>query len=345
MRVCSGGDRRCPHRRSDPGCPQGRTTRFRSRRARGHMDAMQIPDRPFTSQQAHALGLTDHQLRRGLAEGTLRRVVRGVYVPTALDDTIELRAAAATLVVRPHQVVCDRTAAWLHGVDVLGLTDKAVLPAVEVCALRGHSVTALGGVDGRTRDLRSEDLMDLGGLCVTTPLRTALDVACGLGQHRALGALDQFMRHHAVSHWEMYQLLPRFRRRRGVIQARRLIPLADPRAESPMESWVRLDIHLAGLPVPVLQHRIMRDGVLLYRLDHAYPAHRVAVEYDGEEWHQRTEAQRERDRRRREWLRRHGWTVVVVDKDGVRDPSQRWLRDLREALRPRTRRLRWAPAY
>lgn len=309
------------------------------------MVGMRIPDHPFTSEQAGALGLTDHQLRTALHEGKIRRVVRGVYARADLSDTADLRSAAVALVVRPHQVVCDRTAAWLHGVDVFGLTDKAILPPVEVCALRGHAITELAGVDGRTRDLTLEDLMELGGCRVTTPLRTALDLACGLGQHRALGALDQFMRHHAVTQWEMSHLLARFRRRRGVIQARRLIPLADPRAESPMESWVRLDIHLAGLPAPVLQHRVLCDGVLLYRLDHAYPAHHVAVEYDGEEWHLRTEEQREHDRRRREWLRRHGWTVIVVDKDGVRDPSQRWLRDLRAALRPRTRRLRWASAY
>ena len=306
---------------------------------------MRIPDVPFTFRQAEALGLTDHLLRKGLNDGDIRRVVRGVYAPKFLADTVSTRAEAVRLVARPHQIVCDRTAAWLHGVDAFGLTDNAVLPAVEVCALRGRAVTQLGGVDGRTRDLRPEDVMDLDGLRVTTPLRTALDLACALGEHRALGALDQFMRHHGVTRWEMQRLLPRYRRRRGVIQARRLIPLADPRAESPMESWVRLDIHRAGLPTPDLQHSIRHEGVLLYRLDHAYPAHRVAVEYDGEEWHQRTEEQRTKDRKRREWLCRHGWTVIVVDRDGMHDPSQRWLHELREALRPRTRRLRWASSY
>ena len=306
---------------------------------------MRLPDQPFTSQQAQILGLGEHRIRTAVTNGELRRVVRGVYAPADLEDTVESRAMAVSLVVKPHQVVCDRTAAWLHGVDVFGLTDKAIMPAVEVCALRGHAVTELGGVDGRTRDLRPDDLTTVGDVLVTTPLRTALDLACGLGAHRALGALDQFMRHHGVTHWEMHGLLPRYRRRRGVIQARWLVPLADPRAESPMESWVRLDIHRAGLPSPDLQYWITQDGVLLYRLDHAYPAHRVAVEYDGEEWHYRTDEQRENDRKRREWLRRRGWTVIVVDKEGVHDPSQRWLRELREALRPRTRRLRWAASY
>ncbi len=71
---------------------------------------------------------------------------------------------AVALVVQPHQIICDRTAAWLHGIDVFGLTDKAVLPVVEVCALRDRAITTLRGVDGRTRDLKPEDLTVVHGL-------------------------------------------------------------------------------------------------------------------------------------------------------------------------------------
>lgn len=309
------------------------------------MSPLEIPTRPFTLAHARDAGITDHQLRCLVNEQAIRRVVRGVYAPTDLADTLEMRCTAVGLVVPPHQIVCDRTAAWLHGVDVLGLTDKVVLPPVEVCTLRGRSVSELAGVDGRTRDLLPVDLMQVGGLWVTTPLRTALDLGCGLGKHRALGGLDAFMRHHGVTQWEMRRELPRFRRRRGVIQLRFLIPLADPRAESPRESWVRLDIHLEGFPAPVLQFWVHRDGTPIYRLDLAWPEHRVAVEYDGEDWHLRTEEQRERDDKRRTWLRRQGWTIIVVDKHGVHDPAQRWMIELAEALRPRTRRLRWAASY
>jgi hypothetical protein len=174
-------------------------------------------------------------------------------------------------------------------------------------------------------------------------LRTALDLGCALGRHRALGALDQFIRVHGITHEDMDGWLPRYFRRRGVIQLRELIPLSDGRAESMRESWVRLDIHDAGLPPPTLQHSIEIDGVQIYRLDLAYPKHRVAVEYDGEDFHRRTAEQKRRDRERRKWLRSHGWIVIVIDKHGLRGPDpDAWIRELRAALRSRTRRLRWA---
>ncbi|WP_310961544.1 type IV toxin-antitoxin system AbiEi family antitoxin domain-containing protein [Nocardioides terrisoli] len=301
-----------------------------------------VPYTPFTLAEARRLGITDRRLRDAVRNGLVRRVLRGVYVAADATDTVELRVRAAALVVSPQSVVCDRTAAWLHDVNVFGYADTAVLPPVETCVLRGHAPSNRSGVDGRTRDLRSEDLAQILGVWVTTPLRTALDLGCALGRHRALGALDGFVRVHGITREQMERQLPRYFRRRGVVQLRGLVALADGRSESMRESWIRLDIHDAGLPVPELQYWIEIDGVPTYRLDLAYPKHRVAVEYDGEEFHRRTEEQKARDRTRRKWLREHGWTVIVVDKDGVSGPDpDAWLSELRAALRPRTRRLRW----
>lgn len=302
-----------------------------------------LPDRPFTFAEASELGITRRQLRDALDRGVVRRVLRGVYVDARLRDSTDLRAVALMLVSGPHEVVCDRTAAWLHGVDVFGYGDAEVLPDVETCVLRGHSPLRRRGVDGRTRDLLLEDVMVVGGVVVTTPLRTALDLGCALPRHRALGALDAFMHQHDIERQEMERLALRYRRRRGVIQLRALIPLADARSESMRESWVRLDIHDHGLPAPTLQYWVEHNGVPVYRLDLAYPRHRVAVEYDGEDFHRRTDEQREADERRRAWLAAQGWTVIVIDKHGLHDETaDAWWIQLREALEPRTRRLRWA---
>lgn len=302
----------------------------------------EFPDEPFSCHDIERLGISRRRLRDALSSGALRRVVTGVYVRTDLPDTIELRAAAVAMVVSPHSVVCDRTAAWLHGIDVFGYGDLEVLPPVETCVLRGHSPTVRQGVDGRTRDLRDDDVMELNGVRVTTPLRTALDLGCCLGRRRAIAALDGFMRLHHVKRADMLAALPRYGRRRGVVQLRELVPLADPRSESQRESWLRIDIHDAGLPAPHPQYWIEIDGVPTFRLDLAYPRHKIVVEYDGEEFHRRTEEQKANDAERRKWLRQHGWTVIVVDKDGLasNDPDE-WIRELRRALRSRTRRLRW----
>ena len=139
--------------------------------------------------------------------------------------------------------------------------------------------------------------MTIDRVAVTTPLRTALDLGCNLRRRDALAALDQFMGTHGLTREEYAAAAGRYFRRRGVVQLRQLIPLADPRAESPRESWTRLAIIDAGLPCPELQVWIEIDGVRSIRLDLAYPRHRIVVEYDGEELHDQTPEQREHDRR------------------------------------------------
>lgn len=301
-----------------------------------------LPERPFTVAEAAARGWRRDQLAAGVREGRLRRVIRGVYVDAAATDTTADRAAALARVVSPWSVVCDRTAAWLHGVDVFTATDHERGRPIETCVLRGHSPSVRAGVDGRTRDLSPRDVTRLDGVAVTTPLRTALDLGCALGRHRALGALDGLMRAQGVTRHELERELVRYTGRRGVVQLRMLVPLADPRAESPRESWLRLDLLDHSFPRPELNWGVVEDGVELFRLDLAYPAHRVAIEYDGEEWHRRTPEQRAQDAARRTALRARGWTVVVVDKDSL--ASGAWAAELWEALTPRTRRLRWAQA-
>jgi hypothetical protein len=305
------------------------------------MIAHEYPDRPFTPTQAADLGIKRHRVNLAVRDRVLRRILRGVFVRAELPDTIDLRATAAALVVGPSSVVTDRTAAWIHGVDVLTYAEHDVLPPIESCVLRRNARTRRAGVDGRTRDLAPEDVMVINGLRVTTPLRTALDLGCHLRRRDALAALDQFMRIHGITHAQLSTAAIRFFRRRGVIQLRQLIPLADPRAESQRESWTRLEIIDSGLPCPQPQYWIEVDGVPTYRLDLAYPRRRVAVEYDGIEFH-RTPEQRRRDAERRTFLVEHGWTVIVIGNgDFTGAGLDRWISELRAALRPAYTNRRW----
>ena len=184
--------------------------------------------------------------------------------------------------------------------------------------------------------------MVIGGVRVTIPLRPALDLGCCLHRREALAALEAFMRLHVLTHEQLGLGALRFFRRRGVVQLRQLIPLADPRSESARESWTRLAIIDAGLPCPELQYWIEIDGVPIFRLDLAYPRHRIAIEYDGEEFHGRTPEQREHDELRRDWLERNGWTVIVVKRgDFTGTGLERWLNEVRAALRPTYSNRRW----
>jgi len=293
----------------------------------------QIPTTPFTWAQMLRAGMSRHRFDDLVANGKIRRVLTGVYVRADVEDTQAVRLQAIRCVVSPFVVVCDRTAAWVHGVETFEYHELDVQPRLETYVLRGHCRTVRPECVGGQRDLAPTDVMTIHGVHVTTPLRTALDLGCKLSRHRALAALDAFMRVHDITRTEMEGELPRYFRRRGVVQLRQLVPLADPRAESSGESWTRLEIRDAGLPAPELQFWVFDEGRELFRLDLAYPHARVAVEYDGQEFHTSHE-QREHDRRRRQWLRDHGWTVIVVDKDSFTPEAlAAWLHELRVALR------------
>ena len=214
------------------------------------MDHAELPRRPFTASDARGLGLTRGQLERAVADGRVEKPMRGVYLAADVESTPLLRAQAASLVIGDSSVVCDRSAAWLWGVDCLRFAELDGTPALESCVLRGHQATERDEVAGVTRDLCPADWVELGGVRVTTPLRTAADLGCRLWAPHALGAMDALARAHGFGRQDLRRLLPRYRGRRGVVQLRALVATLDPRAESQPESWVRWFILAEGLTRP-----------------------------------------------------------------------------------------------
>lgn len=299
------------------------------------MAEIEIPDNPFTHRDLDDIGISREQLRRLVEADLVRRLVRGAYLKAGIELTPQVRARTVAAVITSHHVVCDRTAAWIHGVDTLTYAEQDIPPPIDVCALRGHEPSERDGVAARSRDLAPHDFMTLHGLRVTTPRRTALDLGCLLRRREAMAALDAFARLHGLTRDELALEARRYRRRRGVIQLRELVALVDARAESARESWTRLAIHDAGIIAPEPQVWIEIDGVPTYRLDLAYRRARVTVEYDGWDAHERTPEQKAHDRKRRRWLRANGWTIIVIRRgDFTGDALDRWLGELRAALRP-----------
>lgn len=292
---------------------------------------------PFTAAMARAVGVGRHQLHAAAKGGEVRPLLYGVYVAASTPDSLDLRARAAALVLPRHAVVADRCAAWLHGIDVLDFAEHDVLPELDVVSRGGPGASIRRGVFGGKRDLLTSEVMSLDtGLQVTTPVRTACDIACLRGRYRALATLDEFRREHQLSQHDLVTMLPRFRGRRGVIQLRELIPLSTDRADSQPESWIRLMIHDEGLPVPAAQADLIVPGWGPARVENAYEHLRIGVEYDGE-GHHSSEADRARDHRRRAALDAAGWFVLVLRK-GDLGPVQRarWLAELGRAIDERT---------
>lgn len=198
---------------------------------------------PFTRAMAAARGLDRRSLERLLREGHVRRLVRGAYLASGAPETREVRAAAVALVSGREVVAVDRTAAWVHGVDVLGAARTALHP-VETQGAGRASVTAPGG----RRRLADHDVEDMAGLRLTTAVRTATDLGRVLAPAPALGAMDRLLALGLCTHADLLAELPRFAGHRGAAQLRALVAQADARSSGPAESALRLHWHGARLP-------------------------------------------------------------------------------------------------
>ena len=178
--------------------------------------------------------------------------------------------------------------------------------------------------------------MTVGGVRVTTPIRTACDIACLRGRWRAIGALDAFRTKYGIAEAELAAMLPRYRGRRGVTQLRELIPLSRAGVDSQPESWIRIEIYDEGFPMPAAQVWAWVPGWGRVKVENAYEHLRIAVEYDGEEHHSE-DCDRVRDEARREALRGAGWIIIVVRRDGLTGPGrEEWLRELAAAFDERS---------
>lgn len=276
-------------------------------------------DEPFTTAMAFAAGVTRANLTRLVDLGLLRRPIRNVYVSTHVGDSPLLRAKCLRLAVPPDCVVCDRHAGWLLGAEmILAPNEHLELQPISMFRPSGHGRLRNPLADSGERNLIPGDVMEVDGLLVTTPLRTAWDLGRVRSRERALAALDAMLRTRLFTHEELLDGVTRFRGMRWVRNLRALAPLADGAAESPGESVLRLRWLDRGLPRPQLQVEVWVDGVLVAVLDIAHEGLRFAAEYDGVEWHGSAEQQAD-DRRRRDLVRNQGWVVtpfVVTDVFG-----------------------------
>jgi hypothetical protein len=197
----------------------------------------------------------------------------------------------------------------LFGFDTEGPPDLHVLDPPG-CALRSGDGLVVHRRDGAplvVRDARR----------TTTPAWTAIEVARSLYRPRALATLDAALRSGTCSRPDLWRAAVEQKGRRGIVAVRDLLPLADARSESPMESEARLAMLDGGLPVPELQYEILDGNGELRRLDFAWPDQRVAAEYDGMAWHSGPEAMLH-DRRRQTALMDVGWTVIPIVYEDVR---------------------------
>ena len=257
---------------------------------------------------AQVLSVVSRRRLQTLLEATaVERIWHGVYGLGTVDDAQRLRG----LDLAAGEVVpmCLGTAARAYGFDT---EDTA---ALHVLNPSGHQLRPAEGLVVHRRE--GAPLIMVAGRPATAPAWTAVEVARGLRRPRALATLDAALHSTHCDRAELARAVVAQAGRRGIVQVRELLPLADGRAESPMESEARLVMLDGGLPSPVLQFEVVDSRGQRRRLDFAWPEFRLAAEYDGGEWHGGTEALW-RDRERLAALQDLGWVVVPIIADDVR---------------------------
>lgn len=217
-----------------------------------------------------------------------QRLFPDVYLPVS-DESASDQSP-------PGLIVRSRAAYLLveHRDGVLGGYSAAALLGA-VCAPRGAPAEVI--VDGSQRghpglrvargEVVDADRLPAKGCRVTSPERTAWDLVRRLELVEGVIALDALGRLRIPGtrplSWD--DLRARRDREAGARGSRRLEPallLADPRAESPMETRLRLLLVRSGLPAPEVQYELVDGrGNAVARFDLAYPDARLAIQYGG----------------------------------------------------------------
>jgi hypothetical protein len=276
--------------------------------------------------------LGQRAVREALCSGVLAQPWRGVVVPAADSLKLPTRAEAALLLAGQPAALSGATSLVLHGVSVAECADIHLTVPYE------RRVRSKPGLVVHQSDYQPHDVLELDGLPVFSLDLALADFLCRGDKRTAFAAIEEAMRGLPSDHLQRLRDNVRDRiadrpSRKGIHRALSMLALADGRAESPPESMLKLIVVEAGLPLPEVQYPINDiDGRLLYVLDMAWPARRVALEYDGFAAHEdRQAADAERDRR----MLGRGWITVRATAADLRDPA-RVLRELRGALLARS---------
>jgi hypothetical protein len=259
--------------------------------------------------------LSQYQLRTGF-----RAIYPDVYLANYAAASLRRRSHAAWLWSDRRGVLAGLAAAALHGANWIDDDEPIAL-----IWRNPHSPT---GVITRNQRIEPDEVTRVAGLPVTTLARTAFDVARQLPTAEAVARLDALMRATPFSSEDVSLLAKRYPGARGLRRLRAALPLVDPGAASPKETWLRLLLIDAGLPVPTTQIPVHENWRVVGVLDMGWEKYKVAAEYDGDQ--HRTDRRRYvRDQRRLRELADLGWIVIRVIAE---DKPEHVVRRVRAAL-------------
>ena len=247
----------------------------------------------FTRDEALAAGMSRHQVAHRVRTRSWRALRRAVYIQERRYAALTVRerhttAVVATLMTRADAVVASHLSAavaygWvlpLAGAGPVTVTDGDLdAPTrhgpdltVQVASLPPAEVrTCSRGVAG----IRWE-------VPTTSRARTIADTLRHLPNADGVALADSALRGAGVSYDEIAAVLQRQSCWPYAENARRALPLVDPRRESWLESYSFVTLHQMGLPMPEPQVSLFdAQGRFVGRVDGWLEDEAVALESDG----------------------------------------------------------------
>lgn len=256
----------------------------------------------ITVHQLYVAGVRRGAVRRRVANGTLHRLYRGVYLvghPLPLPGAVEL---GAVLACGDRAFVSHRSAAALWGLTKSHGV-KAQVTVVNRCCgtrdgLRVHHVARLSPADVGQRF----------GIPITSPARTVIDFAATAGGEEAERAIAEAFALGLVTERRILAAIERTPNRAGVAVVRAILgqPGGPRHTRSGGEGAMLRLVRAARLPVPATN-----APLLGFTADCLWPNERLIVEVDSHQFHSHRAAF-ERDRERDLVHQAAGYEVLRV---------------------------------
>lgn len=274
--------------------------------------------------QLAACGLNSPAITVRVRRGQLHRVHRGVYAVGTGVLTLRGRLTAAVLACGDGAVLSHRAAAAWWG--MLPWDGRDVEVMVPRGAGRGHA-----GIRPRwSRSLVERDVWRRDHIRVTSPARTALDLAAGMTPDRLRRMVRQALAERRVGIRQLTDVLGRAPRHPGAPALRALVADGHVPTKSDLEDLALDLLDRAAITRPEVNPRLTLDGRDI-RPDMLFGDQRLVIELDGRRWHHDALTQQE-DADKQAILEAHGYCVLRIGWRQIVDRPGQTLRRIRAAL-------------
>jgi len=206
----------------------------------------------FTVDDVQRAGFSRGQLRGRVQAGHWCRLRTGVFALAGVVRTADAREThrlrtAAALAVTTNTWASTTSAGVVHGLEMLREPPLDVIRLARAATGPGRARRS-ADLQIRTCGLPPEHRTVVRGVRTTTAARTAVDLARELPILTGVVAVDSAMRRRGVTVSALDAVLSQLAGWPGTARAASAIQLADPKAESVLESVSRVELITRGLP-------------------------------------------------------------------------------------------------